>query len=268
MLISFFRGLRNIFIDIVNEYFSELSDRELELSKYILENFELIPNMSVNELANNTYISKSSVIRFCQKLGFSGYTELKNYIKWDQSIDNKSSRQNHVLDDVINDIYRTLEYISQSDWTEIYDKLIDSSQIYIMPTGYTQQSQAKEIYRLFLLLNKKVEIFNNVSPSNEFKRILEIADSSSIFFLISQSGENENLIELQKQLILMNFTTISITTMKSNKVASNSTFNLYAATTISSVKNDWWVQTSAGFFVVIEAFVYGFLDYLRKLDKS
>lgn len=224
--------------------------------------------MSVNELADNNYTSKSSVIRFCQKLGFSGYTELKNYIKWDQSVNNKSEGQNQVLDDVIGDIQRTLEYIGQSDWTKIYDKIKDTSQIYIIPTGFAQQSQAKEMYRLFLLLNKRVEIINNVSPSNEFKRILEIADSSSVFFLISQSGENENLIELQKQLILMDFTTVSITTMRSNRVASNSTFNLYAATTKSSVRNDWWVQTSAGFFVVIEAFVFGFLDYLRSLSKS
>ncbi len=252
----------------MNEYFSDLNERELELSKYILENYESIPNMSVNELANNNYTSKSSVIRFCQKIGFSGYTELKNYIKWDHNTNDKISGRNHILDYVKDDIQKTIEYISESDWTEIYDRLIETSQIYIIPTGYTQQSQAKELSRLFLLLNKRVEIINNVSPSNEFKRILEIAEENSIFFLISQSGENENLIELQKQLILKSFTTISLTTLKSNIIASNSTFNLYATTTKSPVRSDWWVQTSSAFFVVIEAFMYGFLDYLRDLEKT
>ncbi|MEY8292700.1 MurR/RpiR family transcriptional regulator [Carnobacteriaceae bacterium 52-44] len=252
----------------MNEYFSDLNERELELSKYILENYESIPNMSVNELANNNYTSKSSVIRFCQKIGFSGYTELKNYIKWDHNTNDKISGRNHILDYVKDDIQKTIEYISESDWTEIYDRLIETSQIYIIPTGYTQQSQAKELSRLFLLFNKRVEIINNVSPSNEFKRILEIAEENSIFFLISQSGENENLIELQKQLILKSFTTISLTTLKSNIIASNSTFNLYATTTKSPVRSDWWVQTSSAFFVVIEAFMYGFLDYLRDLEKT
>lgn len=257
-----------IFIDIINNYFSELSDRELELSKYILENYELIPDMSVNELANNNYTSKSSVIRFCQKLGFTGYTELKNYIKWDTNTNNFAPTRNTTIDYIRGDIQKTLDYISESDWTGIYDLLIDARQIYILPTGYTQQSQANELYRIFLLINRRAEVISNVTPSNEFKRIIELTEENSVFFLISHSGENENLIELQKKLILKDFTIISITNMNNNKIASNSTYNLYASTTKSPVSSDWWIQTSSAFFVLIEAFAYGFLDYLRDLEKK
>lgn len=252
-----------MFIDIINNYFNDLSDSELEISKYILENYTGIPNMSVNELAENNFTSKSSIIRFCQKIGFSGFTELKNYIKWDNSIETCQGHRNSTRDYVTTDIRKTLSYIQNCNWTDIYEELEATSKVYIIPTGYTQQSQASELHRLFLLMDIRVELINNVTSTNEFKRILEIAETNTLFILLSHSGENENLIKIQNELNLRNFTTISITSMNNNTIASHATYNIYAATTKSPLSSEWWIQTSSAFFLLIEAFAFGFLDYLR-----
>jgi len=254
-----------MFIDIINKYFTDLSDSDLELSKYILENYTAIANMSVNELAENNYTSKSSVIRFCQRIGFSGYTELKNYIKWDASIENNQIKSHSTRDYVTADIRKTLNYIQESNWTDIYEELKVTSKVYIIPTGHTQQSQASELHRLFLLMNIRVEIINNVASTNEFKRILEIAEDNTLFILLSYSGENENLIKLHNELNLRSFTTIAITGMNNNTIASNATYNLYASTTKSPASSEWWIQTSSSFFLLIEAFAFGFLDYSNSL---
>lgn len=67
---------------LVNERYNSFSDGEMEIAKYILQNKEIIHTLSINQLANNSLSSKSSVLRFAQKLGFSGFTELKNFMKW------------------------------------------------------------------------------------------------------------------------------------------------------------------------------------------
>lgn len=202
-----------MFIDLINKVFTDLSESELALSKYILENYDEIPQMSVNDLAEYNYTSKSSVIRFCQKIGFSGYTEVKNYIKWDKGIETIPDKKSTTIEYVKSDIIKTLKYIEESDWTPIYQQLETASKIYLIPTGSTQKSQAGELYRLFLLANKRVEIINNVTSTNEFRRILEIAEEDSLFFLLSYSGENSNLKDIQNQLIIQNFTTISLTSI-------------------------------------------------------
>lgn len=257
-----------MFIELINKVFTELNENELTISKYILENYPLIPTMSVNELADNNFTSKSSVIRFCQKMGFSGFTELKNYIKWDTSIHDEVNRPHSMTNFVIADIKKTLKYIEDSDWTPIYEQLTMTEKIYLIPTGSTQKSQAKELYRLFLLINKRVEIIDNVTSTNEFKRILEIAEKNCLFFLLSYSGENQNLIELQNQLRLKNFTTVSVTTTTNNTIATNSVYNLYAHATVSPLRREWWIQSSSAFFIMIEAFVYGYLDYLREHEVN
>ena len=49
---------------------------ENTLAKYLEENSRQVVNMSLEQLANTLYVSKSSIIRFCKKLGFKGHKEL------------------------------------------------------------------------------------------------------------------------------------------------------------------------------------------------
>lgn len=63
--------------------FEQLNNEQLftktehEIVAYIKENPNLIANMSIKELAKQTYSSNASIIRICKKLGFSGYKDFK-----------------------------------------------------------------------------------------------------------------------------------------------------------------------------------------------
>lgn len=50
---------------------------ESAVGTYVLENLEQIPQMSITELASQTNVSKSAIHRFCKKLGFSGFNQLR-----------------------------------------------------------------------------------------------------------------------------------------------------------------------------------------------
>lgn len=53
-----------------------LTEREQDISRYIMQNLEQIETMSSRELSNATITSAASVTRFCQKLGVKGFPEL------------------------------------------------------------------------------------------------------------------------------------------------------------------------------------------------
>lgn len=69
---------------------------ETEIGTYILQHKEEIPKMSIVELAHNTNVSKSAVHRFCKRIGFHGFNELKIAI----SKDSAEARSNIALIDV------------------------------------------------------------------------------------------------------------------------------------------------------------------------
>ena len=55
----------------------QMSAIERRIADFILENAQLLRDYSSQQLANALGISQSSVVKFCQKLSFKGYPDLK-----------------------------------------------------------------------------------------------------------------------------------------------------------------------------------------------
>lgn len=252
------------FTDIVNEHYSELNSSELLMCNYIIENAATIPKMGVVEFARRSLSSKSSVIRFSQKLGFTGFTELKNFIKW-QDQEEVLIEQLTFKEQVTKDIHSLLELIAKSDWSPIYQRLDTIDNIYVITTGVTQKNQAAELQRLFLLIGKPLQIVPGDGNSNEFRRIIERLTDKDIVFVLSLSGENNNLESIVSRLKLVKSNIVSITSLQNNWLSGKSDFNLYATTSRSPLPRDWWLQTTSSFFVLIEAFTFGYVDYKKRI---
>ncbi len=56
---------------------NEMSVNEKKLADYILNNSALLRDYSSQQLARAVGVSQSSVVKFCQKLGYRGYPDLK-----------------------------------------------------------------------------------------------------------------------------------------------------------------------------------------------
>lgn len=55
----------------------QMSAIERRIADFVVENAQLLRDYSSQQLANALGISQSSVVKFCQKLGFKGYPDLK-----------------------------------------------------------------------------------------------------------------------------------------------------------------------------------------------
>lgn len=251
------------FTDLVNEHYDELNESELLICSYILENTIHVPKMSLIDFAQQSLSSKSSVIRFSQKLGFTGFSELRNFLKW-QDYETILDEQITFKDQVIKDAQKLLTILQESDWTAIYQTIHSIDNIYVITTGITQKNQAAELQRLFLLIGKPLQIIPGDGDSNEFRRILERLSEKDIVFVLSLSGENNRLESIMNRLKIVNSKIVSITSLQNNWLSGKSDYNLYATTSRSPLPKDWWLQTASSFFLLVEAFAFGYMDYKRK----
>jgi RpiR family glv operon transcriptional regulator len=251
------------FTDLVNEHYDELNESELLICSYILENTVHVPKMSLIDFAQQNLSSKSSVIRFSQKLGFTGFSELRNFLKW-QDYETILDEQITFKDQVIKDAQKLLTILQESDWTAIYQTIHSIDNIYVITTGITQKNQAAELQRLFLLIGKPLQIIPGDGDSNEFRRILERLSEKDIVFVLSLSGENNRLESIMNRLKIVNSKIVSITSLQNNWLSGKSDYNLYATTSRSPLPKDWWLQTASSFFLLVEAFAFGYMDYKRK----
>jgi len=56
---------------------ASLNDTETNIYHYVIKNLESVLNMSVRELAEKTFVSTATIMRFCQKLECNGFIEFK-----------------------------------------------------------------------------------------------------------------------------------------------------------------------------------------------
>ncbi len=69
--------------------YSDLPKNQKKMADYFIDNFDRIPFLSVQEVSKATGSSVASVVRFAQRTGFSGYSELRDAIA--ESLQNQLS---------------------------------------------------------------------------------------------------------------------------------------------------------------------------------
>ena len=60
-----------------NEHFSELNETDKEIIQFINRNRAMVRESSLAAVATESLFSKSSIFRVCQKLGLTGFSQLK-----------------------------------------------------------------------------------------------------------------------------------------------------------------------------------------------
>lgn len=70
-----------------------LTPTENRLAQYILQNKEQIEKLSIQELSEKTFVSKSGIHRLCKKIGINGFNELKVKLVQDVVEESKNNDQ-------------------------------------------------------------------------------------------------------------------------------------------------------------------------------
>ena len=64
-------------LDKIQQIQDSLSATQRQVAAYVLENYHLIPFLSITALARNIGVSNNSVIKFCNQLGYDKFAEFK-----------------------------------------------------------------------------------------------------------------------------------------------------------------------------------------------
>lgn len=76
-MLSCYRGDRMNVLENIHIHYDELTKKDKEIADYILEYPKKFCRQDINDFTVKMNISKSALIRFSKKLGYSGYSELR-----------------------------------------------------------------------------------------------------------------------------------------------------------------------------------------------
>lgn len=244
--------------ELVNKHYTRLNENDFHIWNYISNNKKECERLVIDQIAYKCNVSRSSILRFAQKLSLKGYGELKLYLK----MENQEAKEDlNTVEMICNTYYEAIKRIKEKDCSEIFEKIDSSTNIYVYGVGMVQSSIKKELKRIFLSAGK---ILYDLSGYGESEISLKIANSDDLFILISVSGENKFIIDFVSKLKVRNIPILSITKSRENTLSQMSDYNIY----ISSVKltqelNQMEYDSITSYFILIEILFLKYMEYKK-----
>lgn len=248
------------FQELVNQQYGELNENDMIICKYIINHTKECSEFTLDELANECHVSKTTIMRFSQKLGLEGYSELKIILKWE--IKNRVNMLDKTLENVCSNYNRLMKEMSERNFDDICKTIYEAKRIFVCGTGAVQNNVAREISRIFLYANRFIHYLEGGNETT--KTLPEFVEETDLFILISFSGENKSIVDLAQKLKLRECKIIAITRLDNNTLANLSNYSLYVSTMIIRTGYERGYETSTLFFILIEILFIKYLDYVNQ----
>ena len=251
--------------ELVNQHYNELSSNDLYIWDYIQSHRRECQNLSIIELAHRCHVSKTTILRFAQKLSLKGYSELKVYLSWENRPDEDVMIDEHLIDHVCDTSKYAIDELRERDFTDICEMLYRSKRIFVYGTGALQDSVAQELQRMFMYCGEFIYV---LSGEKETEMILPYLKRDDVVILISLRGEGELINEFASQLRLISVPTISMTRLKNNTLAHKCTKSIYITTSQVMIGNHILHEAANLYFVLAELLFLRYSQYKQKQDSG
>ena len=225
------------------ENLTNISQSEKAIAEYLLTQKLKIKDMSTRDIAKATYTSSSTIVRFSQRLGYSGFNQLKeDYINElhyiaehfcnidpnfpfasQDSFMNIAGKMNTLVKETIDDSLSLIQHDSLQKATYLLNR---SHRIFLFAIG-TSALLGEMFKQKMTRISKTVITEYLVGEYGFHCNLIEPQDCA---ILISYTGETLNVIQYAKRLKEMNIPTIIITSLGDNTLKEYSHIILHVST--------------------------------------
>ncbi len=171
---------------------NQFTKTDWKIVQYIKKSTAKFIELSAQELAKEIGTSDASIIRFAQKVGYSGLNELKYTMQ--KEIDKSSSSVNHSdYSTLLNDNKMLLDSLfnltNPTDINHARELMLKSQRIFIVGLNFNQ-NVAEIIAHKFMTIGLTVQALTNYDT---LKLYQSLSRESDLFITISLSGNHKQL---------------------------------------------------------------------------
>lgn len=202
------------------EQIQSLNELEREVYEYVMRNQSHVQYMRIRELATETHVSTSTVLRFCNKMGCHGYAEFKLKLR---EYRDRQQNQPQLPDDVM-EIIDFLKKTVTEDFDDRLEELVEivahASNIFFVGSGMSG-IVAKYGARYFSSIGKFCLYIDEPHYPTESRML-----KNALAIVFSVSGESRDTISHLQRFKERGCTVISVTNSENCTIARLSDYNV------------------------------------------
>ncbi len=240
------RAEQNI-MDLISDRREKLSKGHKKIADYILKNGEEATFLTAAEMGAKLEISESTVVRFADKLGLSGYPELQEKLQqWTRQklqggiVPEFSERtKDHwgviatVLQSDMQKIHDTLEELSEEAFASAVDSILKAKHVYIV--GLRNSAPLASFFYFYLnMIRRDVILLDTTSSTEMFEQMIRI-DEEDVFIGISFPRYSMRTLKAMEFARDRRAKVIAITDTKHSPMAMYSSIQLFAKSELNGV---------------------------------
>lgn len=245
-----------------------LSSNELNILKYVYEHGEQITCMNIREFSAQVSYSSATVLRFCRKLGYSGFAEfkyqLRNQIREQDTPSSPSPKTNfdlrQLMDSMCFNIDGTASLLSEEQLSRTFHYLESSCPIYLWAPGGLTSILSNYFEKLLLSIGRQNVYL--LESSKMAGHILQNQKKECLLILISTTGNFEPTLRMGKMGSMNHIPILTISPYTNNALADLGTINFRFFT--NQRENQGAEFTSRlPVFYVIHMIIRSYMQYKR-----
>lgn len=238
---------------LIADYLKEqetMTGIEQSISQYFLDHEQEIANISTRRMAEELYVAPSTIVRFCQKLGYTGYGDFRDkYLEEIHYLNAHFKEVNpnfpfketdsdwhiannigHLYQETVSDTLELLHYRTLEKTGSLLNK---SKDIYIYSEGDLIEP-AYSFKNKMTRIGKRVQV---IERSDLAHVTAAHREEKVVFILISYSGETAQTLRTAKYLSQEEIPFIALTSFGENTLSKLATITLYLSSREKLVNN-------------------------------
>lgn len=176
------------------EQIAGLSPIEKTILQYSIRNLKKFYNMSIQEIAENTFSSTSTIMRLCKKLRFDGFNEFKYFICHHADLQKEQKQDHYVLNSIISkevsSLKQTALELDQNKIETIIGYFLEDKKIHFFARGL---SYMPAFYMYNMLLSVDRNCFFHIDPPLMYHAADDM-DENDILIIASSGGATSPIV--------------------------------------------------------------------------
>ncbi|MDR3315460.1 MAG: MurR/RpiR family transcriptional regulator [Coriobacteriales bacterium] len=249
------------FFEATQDALPRLNHTERALFDYVIKNMDKVKDLSIQRFAEERYLSTTTIFRFAQKLGFSGYSDFTNSLLVTEHRSHAAEvpsvlHSKKYSDEYLKNIMETVRVMPTEKIRQVFDVLARKPSVYIITDTHANEL-GRYCEKLFLAIGRRTyfpEVAYQVSA------MMDLVCDDDLLVVLSYSGEEVALIETvervfhEKRPFLL-----SITRADNNTIQNMSDVNFYIFADEVHM-NDIDLTSQVAMLMILELLVYESLE--------
>ena len=184
-------------IDDIQKQYPRLSKGQKLIAQYLISSYDKVAFMTASKLGEEVGVSESTVVRFANALGFSGYPKLQDAlqeliknklttvqrVEMNQEYSDDCKILSKVLKSDIDNIKDTLENLDERMFQQASDKFLNARKIYIL--GMRSSFSIAQYLGFYLdIILDNVHIIR-MDMGDAFEQVVRITEEDVVVAIVS-----------------------------------------------------------------------------------